>query len=300
MDALCDDLLQLDIGAKAKQRYKRSAIEYNEWWIKEAKRARCDDVQLEETIRALMVKTDDLLNLAITLDNSDYDLLRFMTSPVISKDRLRTFAACEQLPALSELLDDKLFPWLLTSSHPTATERDMAIHSLSRQMQNVQSAASLRTRHEAYQKEDVEKMLLEANYVRTPSMTASALTTRAFTSKLTGIRLKPDMVVCNKDGDLLLLEFKACGDRTNSIKRMQEMSAKKAILLESLREVGRTIQYVIVLFGHFVEQSVDATRIGYIFQHELGGPSCPIQNFLQEEKGNSQHGTEMPTVSVSN
>jgi len=280
MDDLCADLSQLDIGAKTKLRYKQSAVKYNEWWIKEAKRARCDDVNLEAKIRTLMIKTDDLLDLTVTLENSDYDLLRFMTSPVISKDRLRTFAACEQLPAVSELLDDKLFPWLITSTHPTATERNMAIYSLSRQMQNVQSAASLRTRHEAYQKAFVEDMLLQAHFVKLVSMTTSALTTQGFTTKLVGIRLKPDMVICNAKGDLLLLEFKACGDRTNSIKRMQEMSAKKQTLLASLTELNRCIQYVMVLFGHFVEHSVDATGIGFIFQHELGGSSCPIKAFI--------------------
>lgn len=282
MDDLCNGISALNIDARSKQRYKQSAIEYNRWWIKEAKRARCDDVLVEAKIIALMLKTDDLLNLAVTLDNSDYDLLRFMTSPVLSKDRLRTFAACDQLPAVSELLDDKLFPWLTSRSHPTTTERNIAIHSLSRQMQNIQSAASLRTRHEAYQKEKVEKMLLDADFVKSTAMTASALTARSFTSKFAGIRLKPDMVICKEDGDILLLEFKACGDRTNSIKRMQEMSSKKISLLESLSKPNRTLQYVMVLFGHFVEQSVDATNITFIFQHEVDGPTCPIKAFISE------------------
>lgn len=285
MEELCENLSLLDIGARTKQRYKRSAIQYNEWWIREAKRSRCDDMALEGKIRAIMLKTDDLLDLNAHLESSDYDLLRFMTSPVISKDRLRTFAACEQLPAVAELLDEKLFPWLRSRAHPTKTERDMAVHGLSRLMQNVQSAASLRTRHEAYQKEHIEKMLLDGNFVKVASMSASDLTAGAFTSKLAGIRLKPDMVICNAAGDILLLELKACGDRTNSIKRMQEMSAKKKALLQSLSTTdGRNIQYVMVLFGHFVEQSVDATSIRFIFQHEVNGPSCPIKEFIQREK----------------
>lgn len=281
MEELCEDLFHLSIGAITKQRYRQSAVEYNKWWIKEAKRARCDDVKLEEKVRAVMIKTDDLLDLT-NLQSTDYDILRFMTSPVISKDRLRTFAACDQLPAISDLLDDRLFPWLKTRSHPNNNEIDMAIHSLCCQMQNIKSATSLRTRHEAFQKEHLEKLLFSADYHKVPSMTATTPTVKTFTSKLDGIRLKPDMTICNTDGGLLLLELKACGDRTNSIKRMQEMSAKKEALLESLASTNRALKYMLVLFGHFVQQSVDAAHIDYVFQHELGGSSCPIQAFIIE------------------
>lgn len=281
MEELCTTLSTLDLGERLRQRFKQSAKEYNTWWIGEAKRSRSDDVGLETAIRALMGKTNDLLDLDIRLEGCDYDLLRFMTSPVISKDRLRTFAACGQLPALGELLDEKLFPWLQAKVRPENSVRDIAIHCLARQMANVQNAASLRTRHETYQRNQLLKMLDGANFVMKTSMNATAIQPSSYTTKLVGIRLKPDLIVCNASGDVLLLEFKACGDRTNSIKRMQEMSAKKNTLLQSLAKDDRTIQYIMLLFGHFAERSVEATDIQFLFQHELDGPECPIRTFIE-------------------
>ena len=181
--------------------------------------------------------------------------IRYLASPPISTDDLKVVAEAvlspTRLRADPEMakrvidtvllgLDRNRFPWVSENREPTSAERDVAIISTAALMATQKVQTARRTSSKNEQEDAVAQALLSAGFTQVPRR--EILNTSAFPAlgefcleSLFGSR-KADLVVRLWDGRAMPIECKVSNSSTNSVKRLNNDAAVKAVAW--IREFG--------------------------------------------------------------
>lgn len=210
--------------------------------------------QSQESMEDLIETTVDLSLLAdeasyILTDQRLMDSFRFLASPFVSVDDLKTLADTNSLiparigrdPDLANRLvaiirsgiDRRRFPWVTEGREPTPSERDAAILATAAIMATSKTQTERRNEGKKEQERKVHEALIESGLqeIELPRG-ISALdpypSPGTFTKEIMVGTRKADIVVSLWDGRLLPIECKVSNSSTNSIKRINNDAAVKA------------------------------------------------------------------------
>ena len=185
----------------------------------------------------------------ILTDPDAFEALRYLAGPPISLDDLKVVADVPSLsakkleadPALAQRLintvlmglDRHRFPWVNEQREPTESERSAAVLASAALLasQRVQTARRSQSKNE--QEDRVEAVLSENNFdkvqARTVNTSVDAPSAGQFCREsMLGSR-KADVLVGLWDTRLMPIECKVSNSATNSIKRLNNDAAQKAV-----------------------------------------------------------------------
>lgn len=205
--------------------------------------------------------TEEVLEATIDLSNiedSAIDLLadkerllvlRYLAGPPISLDDLKTLSdtkslsrkSLEQNPeAVKRLieiiqiaLDRKRFPWVIEQREPTEIERHAAVLASATLIATQHVGTGRRTESKVAQEAAVEAALIVMGWKKVPTRPINTLSDAPKPGEfcretLLGTR-KADFVIGLMDGRILALECKVSNSSTNSVKRLNNDAAAKAV-----------------------------------------------------------------------
>ncbi len=175
--------------------------------------------------------------------------IRFLASPWISEDDLKVLAdttlsqqrlraedgagALRVIETILLGLDRSRFPWVSEEREPTQTEREVAVISTAALIatQKVQTAR----RHESKNEQEglVTTYLSSQGFTQVPTRTVSTLNDAPapgeFCSESMFGSRKADLIVRLGDGRVMPIECKVSNSSTNSVKRINNDAAVKAV-----------------------------------------------------------------------
>lgn len=205
----------------------------------------------EEEISRLFDDTDDLRN----LEEAAFDLLshgrlkevRYLSSPVISEDDLKTLSGVESLSRSSlrnkenvervmgvilASLDPKRFPWMAEGRQPTEKERWSAIVATSTLMAGQKTQTNRRSIAKERQEGSVASLLSGMGFSQVKISAIRTLNDAPkhgeFCRETTVSGKKADLVVGLADGRFLAIECKVSNSEVNSFKRLNHETVEKA------------------------------------------------------------------------
>lgn len=183
------------------------------------------------------------------------EALRYLPGPPISEDDLKTVAEASLAPSRlredAEMgrrvvetvligLDRRRFPWVVDGREPEPAERDSAALASAALMTTQRLSTTRRTEGKTAQEEAAADALLSAGFEEVPTGKIETLSDAPGTSQfcresMFGTR-KADLVIGLPDGRKMPLECKVSNSSTNSVKRLNNDAAAKAV--GWLREFG--------------------------------------------------------------
>lgn len=250
-----DDQLEADLRRAAEQFRSHRMEEPLEEYLEHFEKA-------QEVLEDLIESTVDfsLLGdqaLAILTDPRLLDGFRYLAAPPISIDDLKTLADTNSLaektlrrdPGLVQRLvatvqagmDRRRFPWFAEEREPTPAERDAAILATAALIATRRTETTRRTESKREQETRVRQAMLELGFEEQArpggiGSVAQDLPPGHFTREVMVGSRKADIAVGLWDGRLMPIECKVSNSSTNSVKRINNDAAVKAV--EWRREFG--------------------------------------------------------------
>lgn len=251
--------------------------------------------QYRDGVENLIEGTVDLSKLvdqAVELlgDKESLTAIRYLASPAISVDDLKILADAALSPKRLRAdpgmakrviqtvllgLDRNRFPWVSEDRDPTEAERHAAIISTAALIatQRVQTARRNESKRE--QEDAVADYLLEDDFVEVATRDITNVShlpaPGEFCRESSFVGRKADVIVRLPDGRTMPIECKVSNSATNSVKRVNNDAAVKAV--EWIREFGRAnVVPAAVLSGVFkVHNLVTAQSAGLtiFWAHDL-------------------------------
>jgi hypothetical protein len=285
---------QIAISAFRKERLEEPLEDYLEAF----------DVYLGAT-EDLLEATIDLADLqaqAVDILSNEERLtaLRYLAGPPISLDDLKILASVGSLTKtklqadpgtvkrLIEIvqigLDRRRFPWVTEGREPTEAERQAAVLASAALMATARVGTARRSTSRKEQEAAVEAALVTLGWTRVGTRTIKTLADAPNPGEfcresLLGTR-KADFVVRLHDGRILALECKVSNSSTNSVKRLNNEAAKKAV--EWNKQFG-TLGIVpsAVLSGVYKLHNLESAQnegLALFWAHDLGVLTSWIQS----------------------
>ena len=181
--------------------------------------------------------------------------IRFLASPFISTDDLKVLADASLAPgrlradpamarrvieAVMTALDRRRFPWISEDREPTDAEREAAIVATTSIIATQRTQTERRSTSKEDQEEAVKARLRAEGFVEVPTRpipnSASAPAPGEFCAETAFGERKADVVIRLWDGRTMPLECKVSNSATNSVKRLNNDAAVKAV--SWLRDFG--------------------------------------------------------------
>lgn len=208
-------------------------------------------------IETLLESTVDLTELDsqlidVVTDKKFLEALRYLPGPPISADDLKTLADAVLTPSrlranpamaksIAQIilngLDRRRFPWVTEGREPTEAERNAAVLASAALLATSRAGTKRRTEDKDQQEKDVMDALTAAGLQRVPTRDIPVLSAApgrgefCAESRL-GTR-KADIVLGLWDGRVMPIECKVSNSSTNSIKRLNNDAAVKAVSWKS-------------------------------------------------------------------
>jgi hypothetical protein len=206
------------------------------------------------TTEDLLEATVDLADLqaqAVEILSNEERLraLRYLAGPPISLDDLKTLASVGSLTKkklkadpdtvkrLIEIvqigLDRRRFPWVTEGREPTEAERQAAVLASAALMATARVGTKRRSTSKEEQEAAVEAALITLGWKKVETRTIKTLADAPVPGEfcresMLGTR-KADFVVRLHDGRIFAIECKVSNSSTNSVKRLNNDAAKKAV-----------------------------------------------------------------------
>jgi len=201
---------------------------------------------LEMTVDLTEIKTHGLH--VLTQDNL-IEAVRYLAGPPISEDDLETISEAANLnkktleadPVLVQrvidlvilALDRRRFPWLTQNREPTEAERLAAIIGSTSLLATTKLSTSRRSKGKKDQELLVEDALLGAKFKKVPTRKISMLAQAPGLGEFCGETMvgtrKADFVLRLWDERVMALECKVSNSALNSVKRLNNDAAAKAV-----------------------------------------------------------------------
>jgi hypothetical protein len=245
----------------------------------------------------LLETTVDLAQLAehalgILTDERLLDAFRYLAGPPISEDDLKVLAVAPSLSAkklkadaamaqrLVETvllgLDRRRFPWVAENREPSEAERSASILASAALMATQRVATLRRNESKAEQERKVEEMLLANEFTRVATRTVRASpdgpAPGEFCRESEVATRKADVLVGLWDRRLMPIECKVSNSFTNSIKRLNNDAAAKAVVWR--RELGEVnVVPTAVLSGAYKLKHLEYAQqqgLTLFWAHDLG------------------------------
>lgn len=204
-------------------------------------------------VENLIEATVDLSQLSeqatdLLTDPGTLDAVRYLASPAVSADDLKVLADASLAP--SRLRNDKVmaqrvidtvllgldrsrFPWVAEDREPTNAERETAIVATSALMASRRVMTDRANESKQEQEQAVSDSLLGAGFKQVPPRTidnsSHAPRKGEFCQESSFGSRKADLVVGLWDGRLMPIECKVSNSSTNSVKRLNNDAAAKAV-----------------------------------------------------------------------
>lgn len=239
--------------------------------------------QHRDGVENLIESTVDLKHLseqAVEL-LSDPELLvavRYLASPVISVDDLKVLAEAQLTPSRIRAdekmarriisivllgLDRNRFPWVSENREPTEAERYAAIISTAALMATQSVQTSRRTTSKDEQEDAVAATLIQFGFTEVPrrviTNTSHLPEPGEFCRETSFAGRKADLVVRLWDGRTMPIECKVSNSSTNSVKRLNNDAAVKAVTW--IQEFGRAnVVPAAVLTGVFKVHNLESAQ----------------------------------------
>lgn len=204
-----------------------------------------------DEVDRLLEQSNDLLGLeerASSLLAQHPESIRYLASPSISMDDLKTLAQIKSLTSASltdegarravdvigTMVDARRFPWVREGRRPTEEERRTAIVSTAALMANQRSQTDRRNAAKVAQEGEVRSYLAnELGFVEEPRRpvrtVADAPSAGTFCGESLVASTKADFVVGLYDGRFLALECKVSNSSANSFKRLNHEALEKVM-----------------------------------------------------------------------
>jgi hypothetical protein len=235
------------------------------------------------TVDALLQITDDLTemsigNIEMLSEPGLLEALRYVAGPPISEDDLKVLAdaslasrrlredrdmAQRVLETVLIALDRRRFRWVVEGRRPEQTEREAAVLASAALMATQRLATSRRSESKTAQEQVVATALKTAGFEEVPPRSISTLAGapqagQFCAESMFGTR-KADFIVGLWDGRKMPLECKVSNSSTNSVKRLNNDAAVKAV--RWIEEFG-TVQTVpaAVLSGVYKRHNLEAAQ----------------------------------------
>jgi AcrR family transcriptional regulator len=176
------------------------------------------------------------------------ETLRYLAGPPISEDDLKTLAEASLAPSrlrgdramagrvidtVFTALDRRRFPWVAEGREPEDAERDAAAAATAALMATQRLSTSRRNEGKNQQEGSVEAALLTAGFEQVPPCAVTTLDDAprrgAFCREAMFGTRKADFIVGLWDGRKMPLECKVSNSSTNSVKRLNNDAAAKAV-----------------------------------------------------------------------
>lgn len=175
--------------------------------------------------------------------------IRFLASPWISEDDLKVLAdttlsqqrlraddgagAYRVIDTILAGLDRNRFPWVSEDRNPTAAEREVAVISTAALIATERVRTARRNESKDEQEELVTAYLISRGFTQVPTRTISTLIDAPAPGEfcresMFGSR-KADLIVRLGDGRVMPIECKVSNSSTNSVKRINNDAAVKAV-----------------------------------------------------------------------
>lgn len=209
------------------------------------------------SIETLLEATVDLSQLDgqlidVLTDKKLLEVLRYLPGPPISADDLKTLADAVLTPSrlranpemarsIAQIilngLDRRRFPWVTEAREPTEAERNAAVLASAALMATSRAGTQRRTEDKQQQENEVMNALAAAGLQRVPTRDIPVLSQApgrgefCAESRL-GTR-KADIVLGLWDGRVMPIECKVSNSSTNSVKRLNNDAAVKAVSWKS-------------------------------------------------------------------
>lgn len=229
----------------------------------------------KSAVEQLLDASSDLAQLTdvacdIVTDDDLLEALRYLAAPPISADDLQVLADVETLNAnrlrndpemakrlvetVIQALDHRRFTWVAQQRDPTDAERLAAAMASAALIASQRIATDRRTNDRRQQEDQVAKSLIAIDFTEVNTRTVRNIREApdpgqfCRESKL-GTR-KADFIISLLDGRIMAIECKVSNSATNSVKRLNNDAAAKAVVWQ--REFGAaTIVPAAVLAGVF-------------------------------------------------
>jgi hypothetical protein len=207
------------------------------------------------------------------------EALRYLAGPPISRDDLEVLADASLAPTrlradrdmaqrvmetVLTALDRQRFPWVAEGRAPTPPEREAASLASSALMTTQQLATSRRSESKTTQEQTVAAALTSAGFTQVPAHRIPTVADAPAPGEFCGESLfgtrKADFVVGLWDGRKMPVECKVSNSSTNSVKRLNNDAAVKAV--RWIEEFG-TVQTVpaAVLSGVYKRHNLEAAQV---------------------------------------
>jgi len=247
-------------------------------------------------VEDLLEATVDLTELSsagveILTDPALLEALRYMAGPPISQDDLKVLAdaslAGKRLredPAMAQrvietiliALDHRRFPWMVEGRDPEPAERETAALASAALMATQRLSTSRRSESKTAQEDAVADALRSANFSEVPTRTIMTLSDAPADGEfcresMFGTR-KADFIVGLWDGRKLPLECKVSNSSTNSIKRLNNDAAVKAVRWIEQFGTAQTVPAA-VLSGVYKRHNLESAQesdLTLFWAHNLG------------------------------
>jgi hypothetical protein len=257
-------------------------------------------------LEELLETTTDLLRLSkeakkVLLSHDLLAALLYLPGPPISKDDLMTLAQAKLSPGALKSdtkmvkrvlevimlgLDRRRFVWVAENREPSESERNAAIQASSALMAAQRVATSRRHKGKTEQEELVEESLLRLRLTKVASRSVDTLSEAPqpgeFCRESRLGNRKADFLVGLWDKRTLAIECKVSNSSTNSIKRLNNDAAAKAVAWR--KDFGdRQVVPCAVLSGVYKLRNLeDAQNRGLtlFWAHDLGS----LNNFIDSTK----------------
>jgi hypothetical protein len=206
-------------------------------------------------VEDLLEATVDLTQISdaavqVLTDPALLEAVRYLAGPPISADDLKVVANVESLaaarlradPEMTQrvidtvllALDRRRFPWVAEDRHPNEAERDAAALASAALMATSRVQTNRRNESKAQQEQAVEDRLVKAGFEKVPAprnvpTLAAAPAPGQFCRETTFGTRKADLLVGLWDDRKMPLECKVSNSATNSIKRINNDAAVKAV-----------------------------------------------------------------------
>ena len=195
-------------------------------------------------------------------------------------------AATRVIDAIVRSADPIRFPWLAESRLPTPVEREFAIMSSALLLTAQRVVTDRRSEGKNQQEDAVKSYLRSIGLVEVPPRSMPNMNNAPAPGEYCGESLvasrKADIVVRLFDGRLLAIECKVSNSSTNSVKRLNNDAAKKAVTW--LEELGRVNMVpMAALSGVFKLKNLQQAQdegLALIWAHRLG----PLGEFILSTK----------------
>jgi Flp pilus assembly protein TadG len=211
---------------------------------------------VEDLLEATVDLTElDEARVEVLTDPALLEALRYMAGPPISEDDLKTVAEASLAPTrlredadmarrVTETvligLDRRRFPWVVDGREPEPAEREAAALASAALMATQRLSTNRRSEGKTAQEEAVAQALRDAEFEEVPTGKIQTLSDAPGNGQfcresMFGTR-KADLVIGLLDGRKMPLECKVSNSSTNSVKRLNNDAAVKAV--GWLREFG--------------------------------------------------------------